>query len=92
MSDVTPINGASSPALSSHARAAYKSLAREAGPVRGADQVELSEEAKYMSSLIKRNDIREDLVDRVRSEIANNTYETPDKVDAAIEEILNDLA
>jgi negative regulator of flagellin synthesis FlgM len=35
--------------------------------------------------------IRADLVARVRSEIAAGTYETPDKIAAAVDRLLNEL-
>lgn len=35
--------------------------------------------------------IRADLVARVRGEIANGTYETPEKLDAALDGLLNEL-
>jgi negative regulator of flagellin synthesis FlgM len=36
-------------------------------------------------------DVRADLVARVRSEIASGTYETPDKVAIAIENLLDEM-
>jgi len=36
-------------------------------------------------------DIRTDLVQRLRLEIANGTYETPDKLDAALDRLLDGL-
>ena len=36
-------------------------------------------------------DIRADLVRRVRREIAAGTYETPEKLDAALDRLLEDL-
>lgn len=35
--------------------------------------------------------IRQDVVDRIRSEIAAGTYETPAKLDAAVSRLLDDL-
>jgi anti-sigma28 factor (negative regulator of flagellin synthesis) len=36
-------------------------------------------------------DIRADLVARVRGEIANGTYETAEKLDGALEGLLNEI-
>lgn len=35
--------------------------------------------------------IRRDLVDRIRQEIAEGTYDTPEKFDAALERLLDEL-
>lgn len=37
-------------------------------------------------------EIRADLVARVKNEIAQGTYETPEKLDAALDNFLNELA
>jgi negative regulator of flagellin synthesis FlgM len=92
MSDVTPLNGVSSPALSPLARAGYKEATATVGPIRLADRVELSEASQYISRLSKKNDVRTELVDRVKAQIAEGKYETPDKIDAALDELLSDLA
>lgn len=92
MSDVTPINGVHSPALASLARASYSESTATPGPVRSGDKVELSRAAQYLSSLLLKNDVRTDMVDRVKAQIADGSYETPDKIDAALDEILSDLA
>lgn len=57
---------------------------------RGADHVEFSEVATYLSKL-RQLPIREDLISRVRDEIARGVYDTPEKLDAAIDELISDL-
>jgi anti-sigma28 factor (negative regulator of flagellin synthesis) len=61
-------------------------------PGRSADSVELSERARAIAALLNTDavnasrgadEIRQDLVDRVRSEIENGTYESPEKLSAA---------
>ncbi len=90
MNDVTPLNGTPSAALPRHSAAtAYRQL--DATPVRTADKVELSRAAQFLSRLIGDTPVRQDLIDRVKSEIAGGTYETPEKIDAAIDELLTDL-
>jgi negative regulator of flagellin synthesis FlgM len=56
---------------------------------RGTDRVEVSPVALYLNKL-KDLPIRQDLVDTVRQQIAQGTYDTPDKLDAAVNELLND--
>lgn len=91
MSDVTPVNGATAPAYNPAGRLQQHDRLPAVAVTRGGDKVELSRAAQYISQLLGRNDIRQDLVDRVRSEIAAEKYETPEKIDAAIEEILKDI-
>ena len=58
---------------------------------RGEDRLEVSELATYLSKLSAMPPIRKDLVDSVRRQIDAGTYETPEKVEAAMEELLRDL-
>ena len=59
--------------------------------VRPDDKVELSLKARLLSKLAELPDVRQDLVDRVRAEIQAGTYDTPDKIDAIIDELALDL-
>lgn len=72
------------------------------GPAKGAekaqalgeprDQVQISLEARLKSLLAKVPEVRQDLVDRVRAELAAGTYETEEKLDTAIDRLLDDLS
>lgn len=55
------------------------------------DQVEVSDVGYFMAVLRKLPEIRQDLVDAVKAKIESGTYESPDKVEAAIEEAAKDL-
>ncbi len=57
---------------------------------RGEDLVEFSQVATYLSKL-RQLPIREDLVSRVKDEIARGVYDTPEKLDAAMNEMLGDF-
>lgn len=52
------------------------------------DRVELSPAAR---ALAERAEIRADLVIRVREEIVRGVYETPERLDGAIDAILNEF-
>ncbi|MFN0131743.1 MAG: flagellar biosynthesis anti-sigma factor FlgM [Phycisphaerales bacterium] len=56
-----------------------------------ADSVEISDRARLMSRLRAMPDARQELVDRVRGELAMGTYETPDKLDATADGLIQDL-
>jgi negative regulator of flagellin synthesis FlgM len=54
------------------------------------DQVEISEAAQMLSRM-QEPEIRMDKVQQVRQAIAQGTYETPEKINVAIDRILKDL-
>lgn len=64
-------------------------------PQGGVDRLEISEAAQAASraseSAPQGEGIRADLVGRIRSQIAAGTYETPDKLGAAVDRLLNEL-
>ncbi|MCC6950269.1 MAG: flagellar biosynthesis anti-sigma factor FlgM [Phycisphaerales bacterium] len=90
MTELAPIDRtrAIHPAAAAYARAGKE----EAAPTirRGTDHVEVSELATYLAK-IRQLPIRQELVDRVRDEISRGEYDTPDRVEAAVEELLKDL-
>ena len=61
-------------------------------PQRPGDSVELSPVANLLSRLNQLPDVREDLVRGVRDRIDAGTYETPQKVDAAIDRLAEEEA
>ena len=60
-----------------------------AGP---SDQLDISPAAEAAAQAAEGGDIRADLVARVRSEISAGTYETPDKLDAALSGLLDEIS
>lgn len=55
------------------------------------DTVEISPRARLASLISQVPEVRSDLVARVRAEIDAGTYETPEKLDIAVERLLDDL-
>ena len=55
------------------------------------DQLDISPAAEAAAQASEAGQVRSDLVARVRSEIASGTYETPDKLDAALDRLLDHL-
>jgi hypothetical protein len=53
--------------------------------------VEVSSLARSLSRLNQDEPVRQDLIDRVRTEIEAGRYETPDKVAAAVERLRREL-
>jgi negative regulator of flagellin synthesis FlgM len=58
----------------------------------GADRVEISPAAEAAIKLAETGDIRHDLVNAIRRQIADGTYETPEKLDAALSRMLDEIA
>jgi negative regulator of flagellin synthesis FlgM len=56
-----------------------------------ADEVDISEAAHYMEQVQQMPDIREDRVEAVRQQIADGAYETSDRLNAAIERLLDEI-
>jgi anti-sigma28 factor (negative regulator of flagellin synthesis) len=74
------------------ARAPAREEAAPSRPQRAQDSVEFSPRAQLLSRLAELPDVRQGLIDRVRAEIASGTYETPDKIDALLEDLNQDLS
>ncbi len=55
------------------------------------DEVNISEAAQLVEQVQQLPDIREDRVEAVRQQIAAGTYETGDKLNAAVERLLDEI-
>jgi len=58
---------------------------------RGADQVDISAAAEAAAVASEMSDFRADLVARIRGEIEAGTYETAAKLDAAVDNLLDEM-
>jgi len=70
--------------------AAVEPVAPVEGNARGGDQVEVSQLATYLSTLRNLPSVRQDLVDSVKAQIAAGQYDTPERLDAALNGLLED--
>ena len=59
-------------------------------PTRASDRLELSGAGHLLQSL-KSNDVRGDKVSSIKAQIANGTYDSDDKLDGAIDKLLDEL-
>jgi len=66
--------------------------ARVPGRHRGTDEVKFSSDIQHLIELKNGGPVRTDLVNRIRAEIEQGSYETPEKIEAAIDEIMSDYA
>lgn len=62
------------------------------GPSASPDSVSISDLATWMHQLDAAPDVRQNLVDRIRTEIAAGHYETPDRVEKTIDALASDLS
>jgi anti-sigma28 factor (negative regulator of flagellin synthesis) len=56
-----------------------------------ADEVDISEAARLVEQVQQMPEMREDRVEAVRQQIAAGTYETGDKLNTAIERLLDEI-
>ncbi|MBL1216403.1 MAG: hypothetical protein D8M59_02790 [Planctomycetes bacterium] len=62
-----------------------------AGSRTGPDRVELSLEARMLRVLTEGDPVRRDLVDRVKEQIASGEYMNKEKLDIAVERMIEDV-
>ena len=92
MSDISPINRTSAAGLDPASRSKKPDAQSTAPASRGNDSVQLSTVAQMLSKINQLPAIRQDLVDQVKNQIANGTYETQNKLNTAVQNVLKDLA
>jgi negative regulator of flagellin synthesis FlgM len=89
------IHGASIVHGAQSAGAPHQVKATHTGPVNQpqiTDQLDLSPAAQHLEQIGQMPDIRADRVAELRAQIASGVYETPDKLDAALDRLLDELA
>ena len=74
-----------------HANRAASSTPRPSAAA-GGDQLEISDEARIALRLSEVPDIRQDRVNQIRQAIADGTYETEDRLSAALDSLLDEIA
>jgi negative regulator of flagellin synthesis FlgM len=55
------------------------------------DELQISEAGRLVDQARELPDVRQDLVNRIRSQIAAGTYETPDKMSVALDRLLDEI-
>lgn len=62
----------------------------ETRTARGTDRVEVSRMASLLNQLREMPEVREDLVARVRAQIAAGDYDTPERIEGAIDGMIGE--
>ena len=89
---MTNINGIQQAAIPPvQPAAALNSPAATTAPYAIGDTIELSQVARLTAAVHELPDVRTELVERVKAEIAAGTYDTPDRIDVALENLLDEM-
>ena len=72
-----------------NAQSSQQSAPAESRPIH--DELHISDAAKMVEQMNGIADVRYERVASIRSEIANGTYETPEKLDIAVSRFLDEL-
>jgi negative regulator of flagellin synthesis FlgM len=65
--------------------------ARSSSAPQGPDRVDISPAAEAAVQASESGQVRVDLVNRIRAQIAAGTYETPEKLDVALDRLLDEI-
>ncbi len=92
MTNVSPIDAGSFARVEAAPGAGRGAEGRSVSPARrGEDRVEVSDVARLLSRLRELPAVRTELVDRVREEISQGRYETEEKLELAIDGLVEDV-
>jgi len=92
MSNVHGVGGGSPIQRAQAAKQAYQKPPVTTEAMRQSDSVELSPQVQALLDKIQAGgDVRMDKVQEIRGQLANGTYETPEKLDGATDKLLDDL-
>jgi negative regulator of flagellin synthesis FlgM len=64
---------------------------RSAPATQGPDQVDISAAADAAAQVAESGTIRMELVNQIRAQIAAGTYETPERLDGAVDRLLDEI-
>ncbi len=94
MNNINGVNGYSR--LQTVGQTVNRPVSRAAGQetskntIRGGDQVEISENAVYLSKIAAMPDIRQEKVEEIRQALASGSYDVEEKLPTAIENLLDE--
>jgi len=70
-------------------RVAKPEIAPPSAPIQ--DELQISDAARLVEQVKQAPDIRQDRVDAIRQQIAAGTYETPEKLEMALDRLLDEI-
>ena len=75
-----------------HATRASQAAAAQPSSIAQVDQVDISPEASFVAEARELPDIRQDRVATIKAQIESGAYESDDKLEAALDRFLDELA
>jgi hypothetical protein len=90
MADIAPLGRTFAPPAAGPSRVNGSARPAAAAP-RAADQADLSDQSRWLSKLADLPAVRQDLVDRIKTEIELDQYDAPEKLDAKVDAALDGL-
>ncbi|MCW5754877.1 MAG: flagellar biosynthesis anti-sigma factor FlgM [Phycisphaeraceae bacterium] len=92
MSDIAPLSSTAASRLGPTGRITDREPADTPQRIaRGEDRVDLSDVARYLQRTSEVPPMREELVNRIRQDIAAGTYDTADRLDQALDAMIDHL-
>jgi len=61
----------------------------QGGPIQ--DELQISDAGRLLERIHEMPEVRQDRVAQIRAQIANGTYETPEKLEIALERLLDEI-
>ena len=89
MSDINPITRPQHSTFEKASRTASTTSSTSSAS-RTSDRVELSDQARLLSKLKQLPEVREDLVNSIKSQIDSGNYDTEERFDTAINALIDD--
>lgn len=90
MPDIAPIGPSTGTASSAYLRSSSAESPTPPRPV--SDRVDLSEHARHLERLRALPDVRAEKVETIRASIERGTYDTPERMQAAMRRLLDELS
>ena len=92
MTDISQVSGISGGRVGPSDIVVDRKATMDSGStVRPSDRVDISDRARLLSRLASLPPTRTELVDTIRKQIADGTYDTADRLDQAVTSLLGDL-
>ena len=88
---VGPLDRTSAPHSRQEAESAHPLDPPQGDPDRPGDRVELSDHARYLDTMRRLPNVREDRIQRIRDAIAEGAYETEERLEGAIDRVIEEL-
>jgi anti-sigma28 factor (negative regulator of flagellin synthesis) len=91
MTNISGVHNVAVPAVSSVSQVTPAANALPTQAAQAMDTVELSTIARLAAKIQELPEVRTELVQRIKAELASGTYESSDKIDVAVDRLMDEL-